>query len=93
MGAHVCRILAQSEEQLYIKSGEDEETDEEEDDFCDCPPLRRPVCGSDRNTYSSECNFKCASDKDPTLKIERVGSCSDNKYDNVRWWLLNQQTQ
>lgn len=45
---------------------------------CFCTREKKPVCGSDGNTYSNDCLLNCATAKDNTLSIAKYGPCEDN---------------
>ncbi|KAJ8712520.1 hypothetical protein PYW07_005362 [Mythimna separata] len=44
---------------------------------CMCGRDKKPVCGSDGNTYSNACLLNCATAKDSSLFIANYGPCDD----------------
>lgn len=42
---------------------------------CACPLIYMPVCGSDDNSYSNECDLNCAKKRNANLNIKHQGKC------------------
>lgn len=86
MGTHVFTFLAQEDKESVSNSQEEGyefyEEVEEESQACECPPIRRPLCGSDGVTYTNICTYKCAVDLNSTLKVKFLGFCDEE--DQVR---------
>jgi len=47
--------------------------------FCPCPRIYRPVCGSDDKTYPNECLLKCKAKSNGDLTLAFVGKCEQVK--------------
>ena len=48
-----------------------------------CQRISKPVCGSDGQTYSNECELRNAQCKDPSLKIKNYFRCQDDLPSNI----------
>jgi len=47
--------------------------------FCPCPRIYRPVCGSDGKTYPNECLLKCKAKSNEDLTLAFDGKCEQVK--------------
>lgn len=44
---------------------------------CECNDIYLPVCGSDDNDYSNECELNCQRNQNPNLEIKHQGRCEE----------------
>lgn len=44
---------------------------------CICPEMYEPLCATDGNTYSNECQLRCEQGRRSGLKFKHFGACDD----------------
>lgn len=47
---------------------------------CVCNDIYLPVCGSDNNDYSNECELNCERNRDANLEVKYHGRCEDGDF-------------
>uniref|UniRef100_A0A914WHI2 Kazal-like domain-containing protein n=1 Tax=Plectus sambesii TaxID=2011161 RepID=A0A914WHI2_9BILA len=52
---------------------------------CSCPRLFKPVCGTDSQTYNSDCKLKCAQETNPGLRMAYEGICCPQPFCPGHW--------